>query len=351
MAIGNMNYDVAEEIVAFFEKTTATRSACDNYASELLGGNVAPVNVQGVCSYTVYAGPNAEYVVQFRLKSLALNMKIISLAQTIYGTLVPQVSFKGQIGEDHESKEPLYIYVMNRMPGISQTEFILAHNGDVPENSLEFSRWRQTLVADNAKFFALSWRSPQDVDQTYRERLSHQYERELNWLLASLPVRFHPLIKQSLDSLPAIFSLPMALQHTDFGSFNLLVDEKSYKLLGVIDWADAKIAPFGTTLYNHDRLISKIHLKHGWSRYDDYRLLDEIFWSTFIQQTGVDNETLKTIKAARIVGALLWLGFTNRLPNEPNPVPISDDNEEGAYRMRDLDGLLINQATRFTDLV
>ena len=147
-----MNYEVEQEIVAFFEKTTTTRSACDKYASEHLGGNITPVAVQGVCSYTVYAGPNAESVVQYRLKSLALNMEIMDLVNAIYGTLAPQISFEGQIGEDHQSKEPLYIYVMNRMAGVSHLDFILAHNSDVPENSPEFSCWRQNLVADNAKY-------------------------------------------------------------------------------------------------------------------------------------------------------------------------------------------------------
>lgn len=147
-----MNYEVEQEILAFFEKTTTTRSACDNYASEHLGGNITPVAVQGVCSYTVYAGPNAESVVQYRLKSLALNMDIMDLVNAIYGTLAPRISFEGQIGEDHESKEPLYIYVMNRMAGVSHLDFILAHNSDVPENSSEFSCWRQNLVADNAKY-------------------------------------------------------------------------------------------------------------------------------------------------------------------------------------------------------
>ncbi|KAJ5345396.1 hypothetical protein N7452_003400, partial [Penicillium brevicompactum] len=318
---------------------------------EHLGGNITPVAVQGVCSYTVYAGPNAESVVQYRLKSLALNMEIMDLVNAIYGTLAPQISFEGQIGEDHESKEPLYIYVMNRMAGASHLDFILAHNSDVPENSPEFSCWRQNLVADNAKFFALSWNSPQDTDQTYRESLNHQYEQDLNLLLASLPIRFHPLIKKSLNSLPAIFSLPMVLPHNDFGSFNMLVDKSSCNLLGVIDWAESEIAPFGINLYAHDRLISKIHLKHGWSRYDDYHLLDELFWNTFRHDTGVDDETIKTIKAARIAGVFLWLGFASRLPNEPKPIPISDGDESGAFRMRDLDGLLINPATRFTDLV
>ncbi|CAG8074814.1 unnamed protein product [Penicillium salamii] len=183
-----MNYEVEQKIAAFFEKTTTTRSVWDNYASKHFGGTVIPVKVQGVCSYTVYAGPNTELVVQYRLKSLALNMDTMNLVKTIYGTLTPQISFKGQLGEYHETEEPLYIYVMSRMPGVLQLDFILAHIGDFPENSLEFSQWRQNLVADNAKFFALSWKGSQDVDQTYRENLSHQYQRDLNSLLASLPI-------------------------------------------------------------------------------------------------------------------------------------------------------------------
>jgi hypothetical protein len=79
-----MNYEVEQEIVAFFEKTTTTRSACDNYASEHLSGNVTPVDVQGVCSYTVYASPNAEFVAQYRLKSLALNMDIMNQSYLRY---------------------------------------------------------------------------------------------------------------------------------------------------------------------------------------------------------------------------------------------------------------------------
>ncbi|KAJ5714570.1 uncharacterized protein N7483_011751 [Penicillium malachiteum] len=241
MATSDMNYNAEQEIIEFFEKTTTSRSACDKYASEHLAGNVSPVDVQGVCSYTVYAGPNAEYVVQYCLKSLALNIDMMNLAKAIYGSLVPEIFFKGQIGKDHESKEPLYIYVMNRILGISHLEFIMAHD-DAPENSFEFSCWRQSLVADNAKFFALSWKSPQDVDQTYRDSPTHQYRRDLNLLLESLPIRFHPLIKKSIDSLPAISSLPMVLVHNDFGTFNMLVDENSCNLLGVIDWAEAEIA-------------------------------------------------------------------------------------------------------------
>jgi hypothetical protein len=206
------------------------------------------------------------------------------------------------------------------------------------------------LITYPVRFFALSWKGPQDVDQRYRDSLHHQYQKELDLLLACLPDRFRPLIQESLSRLPAILSLPMVLLHRDFGVCNIIVNEKSCNLVGVVDWAEAEIAPFGLNLHSHQRLISKVHLKNGWVRYDDYVILEEIFWSTFSKEAGgLSNETISIIKSARIVGLLLSRGFTSRLANMPEPVPIRDD-ESGAYNMRDLDGLLINPATMFTDL-
>ncbi|KAJ5291517.1 hypothetical protein N7478_000768 [Penicillium angulare] len=350
MATSDLEYSVDQEIADFFEKTTATRSACDILAKQHLGGNIVPVAVQGVCSYTVYAGPNAEFVVQFRLASLQLNMETANLARSIYGHFAPCVTFLGQVGEVIESKEPLYIYVMSRVRGISYLDFILAHNRQVSENSPKFSSWRRNLVTDIAKFFALSWKGPQNVDQTYRDNLYYRYKKELDSLLVSLPDRFHPLIQESLNLLPTIFSLPMVLLHKDFGVCNIIVNEMSCNLVGVVDWAEAEIAPFGLNLYSHQRLISKVHLKSGWIRFDDYVALEDIFWSTFTKEAGgLSNDTIRAIKAARIAGLLLSRGFTSRLANMPEPVPIQDD-ESGAYNMRDLDGLLINPATKFADL-
>lgn len=208
-------------------------------------------------------------------------------------------------------------------------------------------------IADHGpvRFFALSWKSPQDVGQAYRDRLHCQYRTELKLLLSTLPDRFHPLILKSLESLPAILSLPMVLLHKDFGACNILVNKNSCNLVGVVDWAEAEVAPFGLNLHSHQRLISKVHLKNGWIRYDDYNLLEEIFWNTFSEDAGgLSNETIGAIKSARVLGLLLSQGFTSRLANMPQPVPIWDD-ERGACNMRDLDGLLINPATRFTELV
>jgi hypothetical protein len=79
-----------------------------------------------------------------------LNPEIVTLGQEMYGFLVPNASFHGQLGEGgSDSNEPLFIYVMNRIPGISYLDFVLA-NG-FPENSDENFLWRKTLMSDVAR--------------------------------------------------------------------------------------------------------------------------------------------------------------------------------------------------------
>jgi len=141
-------YSLDVAIAEFFTQTSASREACDTKAKDLVGGEVVPVVVQGSCSYSVYAGPESEFVVQFRLKSLMLKSEIVALTREIYGSLSPNASFHGELGED--GKEPLFVYVMNRIPGISYLDFVLA-NG-FPENSDENFIWRKTLMLDVARY-------------------------------------------------------------------------------------------------------------------------------------------------------------------------------------------------------
>ncbi|KAJ2891206.1 hypothetical protein MKZ38_000733 [Zalerion maritima] len=322
LSSSNQEYSVDQEIADFFDKTSATRSACEVRAKELVGGNVIPVAVQGVtvCSYWVHAGHNDDFVVQFRPKSLQLRTETTCLAQDIYGSLAPR---------------PLCIYVVSRVRGISHLDFVSAHNS--PQNWPENFTWRKNLIADVARFLALAWKTPQDIDQASLDGLCHRYEKELRLLLTSLPDRFHPIIQKSLDPMLVISSLPVVLLHKDFGTCNIMVDSGSCHLVGVIDWAEAEIGPFGLNMHSLQPLMSQFHLKNGWVRYDDYDILGETFWHNFSEEVGgLGEEEIRTIKSARVVGLLLSSGFTSRLANMPKPVPIRDD-ESGAYGMRDLD--------------
>ncbi|AEO54507.1 hypothetical protein MYCTH_2115324 [Thermothelomyces thermophilus ATCC 42464] len=347
MATRYSEYSAVVEIDAFFQKTSATRSGCDARARELTGGKVVPVEVQGVCSYSVYAGPELEYVVQFRLESLALKTEVTSLATEIYGSLVPTVSFEGKVGEDGE-KEPVYVYLMSRLRGMTHLDFILAHG--FPEHSLDNLSCRRNLIGDIAHFMALSWKAPRPVSSEYRDTLRQTYVRDLRLLQAALPSRFRSIIQTCLNSIDDILSLPIVLLHRDFGSCNIIVDETTCHLVGVVDWAEAEICPFGMNLHSLQSLTGKLHLRNGWTRFEDYDALQDVFWERFKQEVGgLSGDQLRTIKLARALGLLLSSGFTSRLGNEPRPVPIGDD-EHGRYNMMSLDGFLINPQTKFDGL-
>ncbi|KAK3298466.1 uncharacterized protein B0H64DRAFT_75799 [Chaetomium fimeti] len=347
----NQQYTVDDEIAAFFSKTAVTRGTCDGLAKDLVGGDQAvPVAVQGACSYTVYAGQGLGYVVQFRLKSLELKGETAALARRIFGTLAPEVSFRRQLGEDSEAagQEPLLVYVMTRIRGMSRLDFILAHG--FPENSPENMARRKNLIQDVARFFAIAWKAPQAVEQDYLDHMAETFEKELQILLVALPDRFHPIIRATLAALPSICSLPTVLLHKDFGDCNIMVEDETCRLVGVIDWAEAEIGPFGTNLHSLQDLMSKLHLKNGWIRYEDYDDLVGTFWKTLSDEVGgLDKDTAKAIRAARVLGLLRSWAFTSRLANEPVPVPIKDD-ESGRYRMMIIDGLLLNPTTRFEGL-
>ena len=152
--------------------------------------------------------------------------------------------------------------------------------------------------------------------------VAETFEKELQTLRTALPDRFHPIIRATLRALPSILALPMVLLHKDFGDCNIMVEDESCHLVGVIDWAEAEIGPFGTNLHSLQDLMSKLHLKNGWIRYEDYDDLVACFWETLDNELGgLDHDTTKAIKAARVLGLLRSWAFTSRLANEPAPVP------------------------------
>lgn len=174
----DQNYNVEQEIAHFFStKTRVSRNSCDEFAKKLfLKNNTSEstntntntntstvrleiVPTQGVCSYTVYAGNSnstLDWVVQFRLKSLALPLETMERARRVYGGLVPEVSFRGEIGDGNgnacndgdDGRENLVVYVMPRMRGISRLEYILAHG--FPEDGERICEARERLVGDVA---------------------------------------------------------------------------------------------------------------------------------------------------------------------------------------------------------
>ncbi|KAF2494029.1 hypothetical protein BU16DRAFT_590927 [Lophium mytilinum] len=269
-------------IAEFFNQTCATRASCDNKALKLVGGKVVPVEVQGVCSYTVYAGPQLKYVVQFRLNSLKLDTKTATLATEVY---------EG----DETGKGSLLVYVIDRTRGLRHLDFILEYG--YPQNSESSLVARKNLTTDIARFMVRSWNAPQEVSSEYRGMLAQKYNSDRQLLLTALPERFHVIIRTVLEHLDSLLSLPMVLLHRDFGTSNILVN---------------------------DRLATSPTNEIGKS---------------------LTQETKKAIETSRVMGLLLSRGFTKRLANAAPSTPISDDSA-GSYNMLFLDGLLLKSETK-----
>ncbi|KAL9125885.1 MAG: hypothetical protein Q9217_004972 [Psora testacea] len=343
-----VEYSLESSIAEFFTKTSATREACDEKAASLVGCSVTPAPIQGSFSYTVYGGIRSDLVVQFRLQSLSLKLKTTALARKIHGNLAPSTTYHGQLGD--ASQETASVYSLARIPGISYLEFRLVNT--YAENSEENFDLRADLMVDLARFFAVSWKAPQSIDQSYAEELRQKYTKDLKLLLYHLPSRFHPIIRKSLDSMSSIFSrLPFVLSHADFSSCNIMVHQFSGRLTGIIDWAEATICPFGQNLYTLQDFSGTLQRENGWRQYEDHETLQETFWQTFQQEVGsLSVEVTEAVKSARILGCLLTHGFTRGLANEPSVAPIQEDNEIGRYNMLFLDAYLVDVETRFEDL-
>ncbi|EXJ82211.1 hypothetical protein A1O3_06024 [Capronia epimyces CBS 606.96] len=336
----NLVYNLDEDIAHFFTKASTTRSACDARARELTGGRVEPINMQGVCSYTVNAGPHLEYIVQFRLEPARLKLETSDLAKDVYGDMAPDVWFRGVLGEKKEGKEPLHVYLIQRIPGVTLFNFFLCYGK--PYNSGQASKWRQNLLEDMARFLAASWKKPQAVEPAYREEMKQTHLKELRLLQEALPTRFQKVIEHCIESLDAIFSLPMVFLHPDLRINNLIVHEETCRLTGVIDWAEADIYPFGMNLHCLEALTARQRPQVGFVRYHDYDDMQAVFWSTFQQEVGpLTNETLTTINTCRVTGLLLSVGFTSRLPISPPHQPICDD-DYGRNHLLHLDSILNN---------
>jgi len=83
-------------------------------------------------------------------------METMERAKRVYGGLVPEVSFRGEMGDanggdgngNDDGRENLVVYVMPRMRGISRLEYILAHG--FPEDGEKICEARERLVGDVA---------------------------------------------------------------------------------------------------------------------------------------------------------------------------------------------------------
>jgi len=90
---------------------------------------------------------------------------------------------------------------------------------------------------------------------------------------------------------------------------NLLVNSTTGSITGIVDWAEARVLPFGFSLWALENILGCMDSK-GWRYYDNRRELEDLFWQTFSEgASSASDLDLQLIQAARMAGFFYRYGF------------------------------------------
>ncbi|KAL6895888.1 hypothetical protein HDV57DRAFT_480693 [Trichoderma longibrachiatum] len=314
-------------IKAFFTRNVfdeQTREACDAYARiRFPGVEATPLQTQGYCSYTLSL--SKEHLLQFRPEAFKLDMETCREVKAIYGKYAPTTTYLGEIQgiplqsrDGHVGSLMMHVYLHRRIPGIPLSEFrrrrriSLKGTEDRSANDI----YKRRLMRGLAKVFALGFRARrQPREGIPKGRIGKSMESRLG-LLGDLPSDDKDLQRHILEAhsqFDSIQSSDWCLTHGDLLPANILVNSKTGRLTGLIDWAEAEWLPFGMALYGIEEVLGETVLaSEGFEYYADHRELRQLFWSQFVSLIGQRQMSIiqvQRLEAARKLGILFWRGI------------------------------------------
>lgn len=317
---------------------------------EHVGYRVQEFKEQGYCSYTllitslsdtghsnnVYSDceeKNEEYrgrderIVQLRPAPHALDLDIMDVASKTYSSLVPTIALL-----DVPLPAHIKAYTMNRLTGIPLSGLLPRTCTLTTEDQARL----QTLISSFADFITQSWqraskaRTPL-LPRTTRADSPMQHDSDmlsqccgkvgssifhrLKQLAAGLPDAFlRAKAAEVLSAVQRVPDYPVVLSHGDLIPTNILVDQHSWEVTGVVDWAEAEFLPFGTCLYGLEHLLGYLapassDRRPAWIYFEDAERLRTAFWVRLLQAVPELRTREEKVKTMRDLGVLLWHGI------------------------------------------
>ncbi|KAI1180211.1 hypothetical protein F4777DRAFT_574492 [Nemania sp. FL0916] len=308
----------------FAGRCLPSQAACDEIALSTSGAStVSPVESPGSLSYTVVCsglpGSQPDRIVSFREPGSELNEGVVKLAKGIHGDMVPEATYHGTVkGAD----PPLSICSMPRLLGSSYIEVISC---EINMSSNEQAK-HTMFIKHLARYFARCWLSPQSVDGQAQAEQCGMVQRRVARLMEELPpsIFLYSVVSRLTERLPSLFgqNYRQALTHNDFSVTNILVDEESFEITGIVDWSLANVMPFGMDL---DILFLATGFldRDGWHDYTCKKLLQDTFWEEFWLVSGIEGEELRNearalAEDAGHIGAILRLAFRRNSDGSPS---------------------------------
>ncbi|KAF3072516.1 hypothetical protein CFAM422_005394 [Trichoderma lentiforme] len=296
---------------SFEENAPVTQAQCNAEAVRITGESVHPTAVQGGCSYTVVT-EGGSLVVQFRRSDSALDLDFLQDIEQAYKGFVPHHESVGKIGKVH-------IYRMNNVGGVAM---YLARDQLHANGCLLL---RKTLQ-DYARFFSSAWwNTPQTMKDADRGELLQTYDAQLSVLESGLPNRFHQTLNKVKSRLPELFAgdWPMIPNHIDLQENSIHVDTNSGSLVGICDWKETEVSPFGMSLGVLEAMLGIRRVNGGYTYLPNQQALRDVFWAAFKKMMkGYDDR----VQVARIVGLFLDNGFQH--DEDGNTVPAQEGTDD-----------------------
>ncbi|KAI1367781.1 hypothetical protein F5Y08DRAFT_41925 [Xylaria arbuscula] len=285
----------------FFDRCNlpaTVKDECDAFARSRYSGPIRAVPFQGYCSYTLFAGE--ETAVQFRPSAYKLDIEMTDTASHVFKALAPETEYLGQLaGTD------LHVFSMRKLPGVSLADY-RAKSGKRSA--------REQLVRNFAQLQVLALQKARRAESLLDEKrtVGGSLTSRLESMSASLPKRFRHTASAILRDITKIEALPWIFTHGDFLAANVMVNESSGELTGLLDWAEAEWLPFGVGMYGLEELLGEDDKNGSFVYYPEAKRLRNIFWNylmLMIPELARDSRTIDLIKKAQTLGVLLWHGI------------------------------------------
>lgn len=298
-------YSVEGQIQKFFGTyTDATREECDEWIARRFGRGAEPALLQGSCSYTMITGEKQPRVVQLRASAHLIDPIIHGAAKHNHPEFVPTYRYLGIIG----SQQPAHIYEMEKMRG---SPYILSRDTTNPQPAAAIEKQRNT-VTDLARFFAQAWNKGQYATHENTSALGARFRSNFDLLKNTLPERFQAKLREVDGGQRAILAndYPWVLAPSDLSQTNLLIDDGTGHVTGILDWSQAEFLPFGIALAGIEDVFGWMD-KGGWHYFSNHDELKALFWSTFYELTDMEevHQHWNSIQEARLVGMFFGHGL------------------------------------------
>lgn len=184
----------------------------------------------------------------------------------------------GEMGGEKEGEAELIVYEMDLLPGVAYSTLLPSRSRLRPTEDLIARR----LIHSLAGFFAQSWVSKRLP--AWRLRLvsggvGSSLISRLEKLELGLPeIGLREIAGRVLMRVRegGLERLPLVLTHGDLLPSNLLVEAESGRLLGVVDWAEAQVLPFGMALYGVERALGYFSRRKDVGEEEEEEVVEEL---------------------------------------------------------------------------